>query len=518
MKCGKLVVTVALLWVGALGWVGPTSGPSTVQVASAAPGSDSALDGALAKALASAGFTGGIELTLGNADRLGRSLDLQMADLGRLLFFDNVLGLHEDNSCAGCHAPGFSFGDSQSIAIGVDNSGFVGPLRTGPRNMRKSPTVTNSAFYPKLMLNGRFEAKSGNPFDNTFGFKFPPPEGDAVLFGPGDSSVPTLLAAQGHIPQTELVEMAGFTGAKSNKTVDPKFDQFDDGHGTRLPNDKDRNGFLNEEIRDVVLKKLNAIGDYVARFADEFDDGQTAGFKITFPMVGQALAEFQISLTRAQAPIDLFAQGTRSAMDDQQKRGALLFFGKAKCVQCHAVAGRSNEMFSDFQNYVLGVPQIAPFDFGVGFGNVPFDGPDSNEDFGAEQITGNPADRYKFRTSPLRNVALQPAFFHNGAFTRLDDAIRHHLNVENSARSYDPVAAGVATDLTYRLGPIDPVLERLDSLVRKPIRLAPGEFADLVAFVSEGLLDPDATPPSLCNMVPLLVPSGLPVLVFEACL
>jgi len=56
---------------------------------------------------------------------------------------------------------------------------------------------------------------------------------------------------------------------------------------------------------------------------------------------------------------------------------------------------------------------------------VIFDGPGQVEDCGLEQITGNPADRYKFRHSPLRNVALQPAFFHNGSFARQEDAIRH---------------------------------------------------------------------------------------------
>jgi cytochrome c peroxidase len=30
------------------------------------------------------------------------------------------------------------------------------------------------------------------------------------------------------------------------------------------------------------------------------------------------------------------------------------------------------------------------------------------------------------RTSPLRNVAVQPTFMHNGAFTGLEDAMRHH--------------------------------------------------------------------------------------------
>ena len=116
------------------------------------------------------------------------------------------------------------------------------------------------------------------------------------------------------------------------------------------------------------------------------------------------------------------------------------------------MSGQSNEMFSDFENHDIGVPQIAP-DFGVGLGNVIFDGPGENEDFGAEQVSGDHADRYKFRTSPLRNAALQPAFFHNGSFTRLEDAIRHHLNVSESNRTYKPEDAGVAADLRLHTGP-----------------------------------------------------------------
>ena len=86
-------------------------------------------------------------------------------------------------------------------------------------------------------------------------------------------------------------------------------------------------------------------------------------------------------------------------------------------------------MFSDFQDHVIGVPQIAPQ-----VTNNTFDGPGANEDFGREQVTGDPADRYKFRTSPLRNVAVQPTFMHNGAFTSLEDAVRHHLERGQSPR------------------------------------------------------------------------------------
>ncbi len=479
------------------------------------------LDRRLAAVLRAEGFTGAIEATL--EARLGRPLNPARVDLGRLLFFDNQLGLREDNSCAGCHSPAFGFGDSQSIAIGVQNNGLVGPDRLGPRNQRRAPPVINTAFFPKLMWNGRFLAKSGDPFDNARGFRFPAPEGDALKFGAHDPDYPTLLSAQAFIPSTELVEMAGFSGAPENPFFRnaPHLYQFDDGLGTRLPTDTNDTdfpdpGFLNEEIRAVVIAKLNAINEYVWRFAAVFNDHRPAGFAITFPMIGQALAEFEMSLTFATAPIDRFARGEREAMTRGQKRGALLFFGEAGCAKCHEVGGRSNEMFSDFRNHVLGVPQIAPM-FGAGTGNVLFDGPAGDEDFGAEQITGKSADRYAFRTAPLRNVALRPAFFHNGAFTRLDDAIRHHLDVVQSARHYNALTAGVDADLTRRAGPIDPVLDSRDPLVRKPISLSAGDFADLLAFVRDGLLDPRATRAHLCPLIPPVVPSSLPVATFQGC-
>lgn len=82
-----------------------------------------------------------------------------------------------------------------------------------------------------------------------------------------------------------------------------------------------------------------------------------------------------------------------TALNDSQKRGALLFFGKAGCVACHAVSGSANEMFSDFQEHAIAVPQLVP-----AVTNNQFDGPLANEDFGREDFTGNSADRYRFRT------------------------------------------------------------------------------------------------------------------------
>lgn len=470
---------------------------------------NSMLDAELRATLATAGFTGQIESTL--VRRLGRPVDRRLADLGRLLFFDKIAALRGDNACAGCHSPTAGFGDTQSIAIGIQNNNLVGPNRRGPRNQRRTPTVVNTAFFPNLMWNGRFFAPSDDPFDNSQGFVFPLPESSAT-FPADDPVIKTLLAAQAHIPPTELVEVAGFAGTAG--TIGPAFDQFDDGRGEVVPL-PDGSGFRNEPIRQALLARLNASPAYRARFAARFADVR-AGGPIDFSMFARAIAEFEFTLVMTDAPIDRFARGDRSAMTLPEKKGARLFFGSAGCVQCHAVAGRSNEMFSDFSMHVVGVPQIAP-QFGVGTGNVIFDGPGADEDFGLEQITGNAADRYRFRTSPLRNVALQPAFFHNGAFTRLEDAIRHHLNVLESAWTYDATAAGVDRDLRTRLGPVAPVLDRIDPRLASPMFLRADEFADLVAFVRTGLLDRRALPQSLCALIPASLPSGMMPLRFEAC-
>lgn len=433
---------------------------------------DDGLNQTLLATLQQFGFTGDIESTL--TRRLGRPINEKLAGIGQALWFDTVTGLNDDNTCAGCHSPTNGFGDTQSIAIGIENNGIVGPDRAGPRNMRRTPMAINTAFFPNLMWNSRFVALSNDPFDNRAGFQFPAPEGLLL------SAMPHLLAAQAFIPPTERTEVTGFA----------------------FPGD-------NFAIRDEVLRRLNNIKGYRKLFGKVFPEVRNGG-PITFEMFGMAIAEFEFTLTFANAPIDQFARGQKKALTEDEKKGALLFFGKARCVECHTVSGQSNEMFSDFKDHVIGIPQIAPL-----LTNNNFDGPGVNEDFGREEITGDANDRYKFRTSPLRNVALQPTFFHNGAFTRLEDAIRHHLDVFASARSYNPAAQNLDADLRGPTGPIEPVLARVDPILATPILLQEDEFLQLVEFVRNGLLDSRAKPKHLRRLVLSSVPSGRPVLIFQ---
>jgi len=455
------------------------------------------IDSQLAATLKKLKFTGKMESTL--EERLGRKIDQKLAKVGQMLWFDTVTGLHDDNTCAGCHAPAFGFGDSQSIAIGIQSNSIVGPGRSGPFNQRRSPKAINIAFYPALMWNGRFSAPSGDPFDNSQGFLFPDPEG-SLKFPPGDPVIKHLAQAQGHMPPTETTEVAGFTRTHGTPfSLGPRFDIFDDGKGSPLP-PPDKSEYRNDPIRNLVLERLNSVSGYRQLFGDAFPEVR-AGAPIDFSMFGRAIAEFEFTLTFADAPIDQFARGNKDAMSDSEKRGALLFFGAANCVSCHAVSGRSNEMFSDFKAHNIAVPQIAP-DYGVGKGNVIFDGPNEDEDFGLEQLTGSSADRYRFRTAPLRNVAVAAAFFHNGCFTKLEDAIRHHLNPYESALTYNPVRAGLRPELTSRAASMAPVLTSIDPLLARGRRLSEDEINDLVQFVRRGLLDKRVKAKDLYRLIP----------------
>ena len=432
---------------------------------------DVALDQELRAVLASHGFTGRIESTV--QARLGRPINQKLAAVGRLLYYDAILAIKQDNACAACHSPTTGYADTQSIAIGIDSNGLVGPSRMGPRIKRRAPTGINAVFYPKATWDGRFEALSGDPFDNSAGFRMPEPEGLTLSY------FSHLLAAGACVSVTDRTALVG-----------SKFDGD------------------NSAIRATLATRVDGIKRYRRMFAKVYPE-VSAGAPIRFDMIANAIAEYELALVYANAPIDQYARGDLTAMSEDEKRGALLFFGKARCVECHAVSGRSNEMFSDFAGHVAAVPQLTPEKT-----IATFDGPGANEDYGIENVTHNPGDRYKFRTAPLRNIGARVSFYHNGAFTRIRTAILHHLHVFDSARNYDPRVEKIAWDLN-RLGPIEPVLARVDPILATPIDLIEDELRQLTAFVRDGLLDDRAKAENLVLEKPDSVPSHLKPFFYE---
>lgn len=69
----------------------------------------------------------------------------QVIDLGRYLFFDPVLSINGDMSCASCHIPDKGFSDGLPTSIGHNNK----------KLNRAAPTLWNVAYLSRLFWDGR---------------------------------------------------------------------------------------------------------------------------------------------------------------------------------------------------------------------------------------------------------------------------------------------------------------------------------------------------------------------------
>jgi cytochrome c peroxidase len=65
-------------------------------------------------------------------------------DLGKKLFYDNILSLDSSISCASCHLPAFAFSDNRAFSPGIKN-------RPGKRN---APSLANVAYHPYMLREG----------------------------------------------------------------------------------------------------------------------------------------------------------------------------------------------------------------------------------------------------------------------------------------------------------------------------------------------------------------------------
>lgn len=479
-------------------------------------GSAATPDAQLDQLIADNGLHGSPRLREPDLTDAQRAIREKRRELGRVLFFDHALSGVEQTSCGTCHHAEFQFTDARNIARGVfcdlvpevsitcqeappegTGGNVVGPDRTSPLNSRNSPTLIDSALYPRQMWNGRFRfndqhSTDVNECDASQGFRLSPlPEGDMF--------VRSLLTAQAHIPVTEIVEMTG------------DFPDF-----TGVPEEPEH---LNFEARRALAARLDFIPAYRALFEEAYpadrpelrlsplDPEVGPDDDLTYLPIGDALGHFMESLVMTDAPWDHYVQGDHDAISDAAKRGALLFYEDDRCSSCH-----EGDLFSDFENYNIGVPQIGPGTGRSSPGNPSYEGL-TNWDFGLEEITTERGDRFKFRTAPLRGVALTSPYMHNGAYTKLEDAIRHHV---------DPAAAYAAYDLTqiepdmqaFGLNPAAPVFDESNPVVlgngpgQHHIVLTDAEIDDLVEFLKT-LTDPRML--DTATLAPQSVPSGLPL-------
>jgi cytochrome c peroxidase len=123
------------------------------------------------------------------------------------------------------------------------------------------------------------------------------------------------------------------------------------------------------------------------------------------------------------------------------------------------------------------------------------------------RVTGNPADRYRFRTTPLRNVELTGPYGHDGAFTSLRAFIDHYSESDTKLSNFDTSTLEPLLQGTLQPTVTD-IIEQRDPLLEGVV-LSPDVVDKLMAYMS-ALTDPAAR--DLTHMIPQRVPSGLPVL------
>jgi len=149
-------------------------------------------------------------------------------------------------------------------------------------------------------------------------------------------------------------------------------------------------------------------------------------------------------------------------MTEEQKNGAMLFFGKAGCVSCHNSPSLNSV---PHQFFALGVNDL----YQSGF-DVFRTGPNDNRVFGRGGFTKRQEDMFKFKVPQLYNMKNIGFYFHGASKTSLRQVVEYFNN-------------GVPENPNVPANQVTALL--------RPLNLTNEEMDDLVEFLENGLFDPN---------------------------
>ena len=404
--------------------------------------------------------------------------DRKQAELGRLLFYDKILSGNRNISCGTCHHHDLGSSDGLSLGIGEGGVG-VGPKRTAGdganrvqrRMPRNAPALWNlgARDIQFMFHDGRISISElyGNGFNSP-----------AEEFLP--QGLNSLLAAQALFPMASDAEMAGQPG--ENEVAGAIKDRID-------------------QAWPIIAKRVRGIEEYGRLFVAAFDEVEDPA-DVTIVEIANSIGAFIATEFRNHdSPFDRYLEGHVDALNTQQQSGMMLFYGDARCSDCH-----NGSLLSEQTFHALGLPQFGP-------GRTRLFDP-TVRDVGRMGESDELEDAYRFRVPFLRNIALTGPYGHNGSMATLEDIVRHHLYPFESNANWRPEMA---------ILPSAPWLESTDFVVQEDrfelqrqvsaieIDLPPlthTHIADIVAFLNaltgETALDRPMGRPDR-------VPSGLPV-------
>lgn len=398
-------------------------------------------------------------------------VSLENVLLGRDLFYDPILSGNRNISCGTCHHPKLGTADAVSLAFGEGGIG-LGPERTiteenrpEQRLPRNAPGLWNlgAREFVVFFHDGRLEQDDDQPH----GLRTPL---DAAMTGGFKSA----LAAQAMFPVLSPDEMAGHYGENDISSAV-------------------RRGLISQEggAWDLIAARVEEIPAYKGAF-----DEIAPGAPITFAAIANVIADFIAFEWRADNSLFDKAMRGEASLPETAARGLELFYGKAQCSTCH-----SGWFQTDHDFHAIAMPQIGPGK------SARFE--THARDDGRLRVTGAAQDAFAFRTPSLRNVTHTAPYGHSGAYARLEDVVRHHLDPVGALKSYRIEMAALPqwaeTDDTRILRDNNAIAAIAAANVLRPVELSDAEVDDLIAFLHT-LEDPVSR-----LGVPETVPSGLSV-------
>lgn len=400
------------------------------------------------------------------------------ARIGQLLFHDKLLSGNRNIACATCHSLDHGGADRLSLGIGEGGTGLGPERRPGhgsgrihKRIPRNAPALWNlgARQVHTLFHDGRLSVSDiyGNGFDTP-----------AEEWLPAGLTTP--LAAQALFPLTAQFEMAG------------------------NPSENEIAGAIHDRIDaawPILAKRVRTTPGYGALFVEHFDHVD-APDQVTIVEIGNALGAYIAAEFRSiDTPFDAYLAGDTGALTPLQRDGMDLFFGRAGCDGCH-----SGPLLSDQKFHALALPQIGPGRTRR-FDPMP-------RDVGRMGKSDDLADAYRFRTPPLRNVALTAPYGHNGAYPTVRGIIAHHADPLASLDAWTPALARLpdapwlaAVDFAAAADRLQAARHRA-ALDIAPIALSDADITALESFLHALTGASHATPRF---GKPSAVPSGLPV-------
>jgi cytochrome c peroxidase len=386
----------------------------------------------------------------------------ELVDLGQMLMFDKELSGNRDIACMTCHLPELGTGDTRSLSIGQGASG-LGADRVHPTGAfipRNAPPLFNLSALESLFWDGRVFADAAGRVHTPVGRQVTKRMEATFEFG--------ALSALGLFPVLSREEMRAFEGNEL----------------ARLPDSAPQATWR------ALMTRLAGIQEYRRLFEAAYP-GEAFG-DMTFAHASNAMAGFMVErLSFVDSPWDRFLRGDDAALDEAELGGAQTFL-TIRCSLCH-----NGPAFTDNQFHNVAVAQ-----FGPGQG----DGPAGNDDFGRMRVTGLASDRYRFRTTPLRNVALTGPYGHDGAIGSLRDFIEHYSESHVKLRAFDPFTLEPLLQGTL-VQNAEAILATRDTILDGVV--LPPEVVDQLTTYMGALTDPAAA--QLEWLIPTAVPSGLPV-------